>query len=68
MYRTDVQQVWIVYHDSSPDNVILGVFDVEDEAYTYQEAVAADYPSGALLTPFPVPWRATDHSAEIRIG
>ena len=60
MYRTDVKQVWIVYHDSSPDNVILGVFDDENEAYTFQEAVAPDYPNGALLTPFPVPWRATD--------
>ncbi|WP_127476931.1 hypothetical protein [Microbacterium sulfonylureivorans] len=63
-----MKQVWIVYHDSSPDNNILGVFDDEDEAYAYQEAVAPGYPDGALLTPFPVPWRSTDHVTEIRIG
>lgn len=51
MYRTDVKEVWIVYHDSGPDNNILGVFNDEDEAYAYQEAVADDYPNGALLTP-----------------
>ena len=59
-------QVWIVHHDSSPDNNILGVFDKEDEAYAYQELVAGDYPNGVLLTPYPVPWRRTP--TELKIG
>lgn len=63
-----MKQVWIVYHDSGPDNTILGVFDDEEEAYAYQDEVAPDYPGGALLTPFPVPWRYPNGSTEIRIG
>jgi len=62
-----VKQVWIVYHDSGPDNNILGVFDDEGEAYEFQELVAPKYDNGALLTPFPVPWRYTDRVTEIRI-
>lgn len=63
----NMEQVWIVYHDSGPDNNILGVFDDEKEAYEFQELVAPQYENGALLTPFPVPWRYTDHVTELRI-
>lgn len=62
-----VNQVWIVCHDSGPDNNILGVFDKEEEAYEFQELIAPNYENGALLTPFPVPWRYTDHITELRM-
>ena len=62
-----MRQVWIVYHDSGPDNNILGVFDDEAEAYEFQEFIAPQYEKGALLTPFRVPWRCTDNATELGI-
>ena len=60
--------IWIVYHDSGPDNNILGVFDNHVEATEYQELVAPDYEQGALLSSYEVPWRMSDTTAELRIG
>ncbi|MBB2975707.1 hypothetical protein FHX49_001274 [Microbacterium endophyticum] len=62
-----MKEVWIVYHDSGPDNNILGVFDNPADAYEYQELVGPDYPKGALLTPFQVPWRSSDRQTTIQI-
>lgn len=67
-YGCGMQQVWIVYHGSSPDNTILGVFDDEAEAYVFQEEQAPNFPKGVLLTPFSVPWRCTDGSTVLSIG
>ncbi|WP_156475547.1 hypothetical protein [Pseudoclavibacter helvolus] len=60
--------IWIVYHDSGPDNNILGVFDNHDEATEYQELVAPEYEQGALLSSYEVPWRMSDTTAELLIG
>ncbi len=45
--------VWIVYHDSSADNNILGVFDNNDEATEYQELVAPVLPGASWPTQRP---------------
>ena len=60
--------VWIVYHDSGPDENILGVFDNAADAEDYQESITGDFPAGVLLTPIPVPWRRTDRVTRIDIG
>ncbi len=57
--------IWIVYHDSWADNNILGVFDSAEEAMEFQEQVSPEFPHGALLTPFHVPWRYNDHVTEL---
>ncbi|CAH0241136.1 hypothetical protein SRABI76_03005 [Microbacterium oxydans] len=49
--------VWIVYLEDAPG--FLGVFDVEDDAYEFQEKYAADSGLSVLLTPVTVPYRAT---------
>ncbi|GAA4477396.1 hypothetical protein GCM10023171_00020 [Microbacterium panaciterrae] len=61
-----VETVWIVYHDSGPDNNILGVFGNEEEAHEYQELMAPQFEKGVLMTPFPVPWR--QGTTEVQIG
>ncbi|WP_156138711.1 hypothetical protein [Microbacterium mangrovi] len=63
-----MEKVWIVYHDSGPDNNILGVFDNPEDAEAYQAQEWPEYENGVLLTPFPVPWRATDGGMTIFIG
>lgn len=60
-------EVWIVYHDSGPDNNILGVFDSQEDAHEYQEIVGHAYERGVLMSSFTTPWRSTDRAITIRI-
>ncbi|AZS42309.1 hypothetical protein CVS54_03672 [Microbacterium oxydans] len=47
--------VWIVYLEETPG--FIGVFDVESDAYEFQEKYAADSGLSVLLTPVSVPYR-----------
>lgn len=62
-----MERVWIVYHDSGPDNNILGVFDNAEDADAFAEEIAPQYDKGALTSCLPVPWRSTDRGVEIAI-
>ncbi len=62
-----MKEVWIVYHDSGPDNNILGVFENYEDASAFAEEIESEWEKGVLLTPFPVPWRSTDHGTVIEI-
>ncbi len=63
-----MSEVWIVYHDSTPDNNILGVFDSLDDADSYAEEIGPMWEKGALVSRFPVPWRSTDKAVTIDIS
>lgn len=52
--------VWIVQHDESPHNTVLGVFATADEADAYSDEVLVDYPNGVITTEFPIGYRYTD--------
>lgn len=52
--------VWIVQHDESPHNTVLGVFATADEADAYSDEVLVDYPNGVIITEFPIGYRYTD--------
>ncbi len=56
-------QVWIVQHDESPDNTVLGVFATEDEASAFMTEVEKDFENGVLCSAFPVGYRYTDGAA-----
>ncbi|MCD2500039.1 hypothetical protein [Microbacterium nymphoidis] len=62
-----MQEVWIVYHDSGPDNNILGVFAKAEDAEEYVAIVGPPFERGVLTSRFPVPWRSTDRVTQIRI-
>lgn len=62
------EQVWIVQHDESPDNTILGVFATDKEAYEFMETVKNDYADGVILSSFPIGFRATDGVVQFRSG
>ncbi len=62
-----MEQVWIVFHDSGPDNNILGVFNNGEDAEAYAAEVSPEWEKGALTTCLPVPWRSTDQRTPIQI-
>ncbi|MFK0239739.1 hypothetical protein ACIQTX_02675 [Microbacterium sp. NPDC090281] len=49
--------VWIVYLEDEPG--FIGVFDIEDDAYEFQETYAAETGRSVLLTPVVVPYQQT---------
>lgn len=53
-------EVWIVQHDESPDNTVLGVFATDDEAYAFMDTVKDDYENGVICSSFAIPYRSTD--------
>ncbi|ALD13896.1 hypothetical protein BFL35_13710 [Clavibacter michiganensis] len=52
-----VSEVWIVQHDESPDNTVLGVFATREEAHDFAEEVTDRFPNGALTTHYPIGFR-----------
>ncbi|PVE98401.1 hypothetical protein [Microbacterium sp. TPD7012] len=55
--------VWIVYLDDRPG--FIGVFDVEDDAYEFQEKYAAESGLSVLLTPVTLPYRQEVFTASL---
>lgn len=53
-------EVWIVQHDESPHNTVLGVFATGAEADAFMDTVKDDYENGVICSSFPVPFRSTD--------
>ncbi|WP_242862995.1 hypothetical protein [Curtobacterium luteum] len=60
------EQVWIVQHDESPHNTVLGVFATDDEAYAFMETVQGDYENGVICSSFPIGYRSTDGAVRYR--
>ena len=60
--KTRLTEVWIVQHDESPHNTVLGVFAGQDEAVAFMDEVAAGFENGVFCSAFPVGYRYTDGS------
>jgi hypothetical protein len=58
-----VTEVWIVQHDESPHNTVLGVFDSPAAAQLFADEVKNSYRNGVLIERFPIGYRATGSSA-----
>lgn len=56
------RSVWIVQHDESPHNTVLGVFATPEEAHEYAELMHADYVNGVITTEFDIGYRDRDHA------
>lgn len=54
-----VNGVWIVQHDESPHNTVLGVFAAEEVATAYMEKIKDNFRNGVLLSYFPIGYRHT---------
>ncbi|UOR01683.1 hypothetical protein MUN77_16470 [Leucobacter allii] len=55
--------VWIVCHDESPDNTVLGVFRTAEEAGAYAEEVQHLFANGVIYCAFPIGYRHIDESS-----
>jgi hypothetical protein len=55
--------VWIVQHDESPANTILGVFSSGKEAAAFAEEVNGQFENGVLTAQFVIGYRFDDNSA-----
>ncbi|GEM_PF-1159396 len=49
--------VWIVQHDETPHNTVLGVFDAQEEAASYAEEVGPLHKNGVIYAFFPLGYR-----------
>jgi len=50
-------EVWVVQHDQSPHNTIVGVFASEAEAAAYAEEVQHRFSDGLIYARFPIGYR-----------
>ena len=55
----NVKGVWIVQHDESPHNTVLGVFADEGEELAYMEDVKDDFKNGVIVSYFRMGYRHT---------
>lgn len=56
-------EVWIVQHEDSPHNTVLGVFGSPAAADLFADEVKDHYRNGVIIASFPIGYRATDNAA-----
>jgi hypothetical protein len=62
------RSVWIVQHDESPQNTILGVFPSSKEAAAFAEEVKEQFENGVLTAQFALGCRFDENSARYAAG
>ncbi|WP_258062034.1 hypothetical protein [Rathayibacter tritici] len=60
--------VWVVQHDESPNNTILGVFASEAEAATFAEEVQHRFPKGVIYAKFTLGYRYDSGPGYVTFG
>ena len=58
--------MWIVQHDESPDNTILGVFASHGEAAAFAAEIEDQFPNGVIHSSFAVGYRFDQGSSRYR--
>lgn len=61
------EHVWIVCHDESPDNTVLGVFRTGEEAENYADEIEHMFENGVIFSSFPIGYRHIDEVSRYRI-
>lgn len=62
------RSIWIVQHDESPHNTILGVFPSSREAAVFAEEVKEQFENGVLTEQFVIGYRFDENSARYTTG
>lgn len=60
------RSVWIVQHDQSPDNTVLGVFATSEEADNFAEEIQGQFANGVIYSEFEIGFRFDRGSARYR--
>lgn len=60
--------VWIVQHDESPDNTVVGVFQTEDEASAFAAEEAANFRDGLIYSEYEIGYRYDKGTRYSRYG
>lgn len=42
------RKVWVVSHDESPHNTVLGIFETQDEASTFADEIQDRFENGVI--------------------
>ncbi|POH72170.1 hypothetical protein [Arthrobacter glacialis] len=50
-------EVWIVQHDETAHNTVLGVFATQDEAQSFAEEVGGRFANGVIFSSYQVGYR-----------
>ncbi|TDW28776.1 hypothetical protein [Cryobacterium psychrophilum] len=62
-----VKVVWIVQHDESPHNTILGVFATQDEAQSFAEGVE-EFKDAVLYARYDIGYRCDRGPGHVTFG
>ena len=62
------RSIWIVQHDESPHNTILGVFPSSKKAAVFAEEVKEQFENGVLTGQFVIGYRFDDSSGRYTTG
>ena len=57
MMHHSMSSVWIVQHDESPHNTVVGVFATSEEANAFAEEAKSDFADGLLVARYPLGYR-----------
>ena len=57
-FRTRAGYVWIVQHDESPHNTILGVFGDQQSAADYADEMGYRFPNGVIWGKYKIGYRS----------
>jgi hypothetical protein len=70
MHRHQIapEGVWIVSHDESPHNTVLGVFTTQDEASAFADEVERRFTDGVIYSRYPVGYRYDRGSGHVTYG
>lgn len=60
--------VWIVQHDDTPHNTVLGVFSTEQEAAAFAEESKAEFQGGLIYARFPIGYRYDNTAGHVTFG
>ena len=67
-YRGGLVKIWIVQHDESPHNTILGIFETQAEATAFVDEVKDQFIDGVIYSSFDIGHRFDRGTGKVTYG
>lgn len=61
-------EVWIVQHDESADNTVLGVFGSQNQAQSFAEEIGYRFANGVIFARYKVGYRYDQGPGHVSFG